>query len=112
MNSMSMMTACRRLVWTGLLMLFIAASAAAQEMNVSERLAGFDDYMAKILKDWNAPGVESLAGVLLLRDYGSFIDSLKRGEFIAILDVRKDDEPPSPPRRWKAAARVRLSMCR
>jgi CubicO group peptidase (beta-lactamase class C family) len=54
---MSMMTACRRLVWTGLLMLFIAASAAAQEMNVSERLAGFDDYMAKILKDWNAPGV-------------------------------------------------------
>jgi hypothetical protein len=65
-----------------------------------------------VSKDWNAPGVESLAGVLLLRDYGSFIDSLKRGEFIAILDVRKDDEPPSPPRRWKAAARVRLSMCR
>ncbi|MES2960156.1 MAG: ATP-binding protein [Pseudomonadota bacterium] len=41
-------------------------------------------------RDWNAPGVESLAGVLHLRDYGSFIDSLKRNEFIAITDVRDD----------------------
>src|ERR1700685_1925088 len=44
-----------------------------------------------VSRDWNAPGVESLAGVLQLRDYGSFIDCLKRGEFIAIPDVREDD---------------------
>ena len=37
-----------------------------------------------------APGVESLAGTLKLRDYGSFIDSLKAGEFIAIADVDQD----------------------
>jgi PAS domain S-box-containing protein len=42
-------------------------------------------------RDWTAVGVESLAGVLQLRDYGSFIDSLKRNEFIAISDVREDD---------------------
>ncbi len=41
-------------------------------------------------RDWTAPGVESLAGVLPLRVYGSFIDSLKRGEFTVIDDVRTD----------------------
>jgi hypothetical protein len=30
-------------------------------------------------RDWLAPGVESLAGTLNPRDYGSVIDSLKRG---------------------------------
>jgi hypothetical protein len=42
-------------------------------------------------RDWCAPGVPSLAGVLQLRDYGSFIDSLKRGEFISIADVQVDE---------------------
>ena len=32
-----------------------------------------------------------LAGTPKLRDYGSFIDSLKRGEFIAIADVDQDE---------------------
>ena len=41
-------------------------------------------------RDWTAPGVETLAGVLPLRVYGSFIDSLKRGEFTVIDDVRTD----------------------
>ena len=41
-------------------------------------------------RDWTAPGVETLAGTVPLREYGSFIDSLKRGEFIVIADVRTD----------------------
>ncbi|HET6941134.1 MAG TPA: PAS domain S-box protein [Sphingomicrobium sp.] len=41
-------------------------------------------------RDWTAPGVETLAGVLPLRAYGSFIDSLKLGEFTVIGDVRDD----------------------
>ena len=41
-------------------------------------------------RDWTAPGVETLAGVLSLRVYGSFVDSLKRGEFTVINDVRVD----------------------
>jgi PAS domain S-box-containing protein len=41
-------------------------------------------------RDWTAPGIETLAGTLPLRAYGSFIDDLKRGEFVAIADVDKD----------------------
>ena len=41
-------------------------------------------------RDWTAPGVESLAGVLRLRDYGSFVDNLKRNEIVRIDDVRED----------------------
>lgn len=43
------------------LLLFLAAAAAqtiaAQTIDVQKRLEGFDAYMAKTLKDWNAPGV-------------------------------------------------------
>ncbi len=42
-------------------------------------------------RDWTAPGVHTLAGTVHLRDYGSFIDNLKRGEFISIADVRTDE---------------------
>jgi GAF domain-containing protein len=43
-----------------------------------------------VMRDWNAPGVETLAGVVHLREYGTFIDSLKANEFISIADVRAD----------------------
>jgi signal transduction histidine kinase/PAS domain-containing protein/ActR/RegA family two-component response regulator len=43
-----------------------------------------------VVRDWTAPGVDTLAGVTHLRDYGSFIDSLKANEFISIADVRLD----------------------
>ncbi|MEO5698035.1 MAG: ATP-binding protein, partial [Burkholderiaceae bacterium] len=49
-------------------------------------------------RDWTAPGIESLSGITPLRDYGSFIDSLKRDEFVCIPDVRDD------PRTSMAAA--------
>ncbi|WP_210251786.1 GAF domain-containing hybrid sensor histidine kinase/response regulator [Agrobacterium tumefaciens] len=41
-------------------------------------------------RDWTAQGVDTLAGSLPLRAYGSFVDSLKSGEFIAINDTRND----------------------
>ncbi|WP_238314101.1 PAS domain-containing protein [Methylobacterium crusticola] len=47
-------------------------------------------------RDWTAPGVETLAGVLSPREYGSFIDSLKRGELIVIGDVRTDTRTAGP----------------
>jgi PAS domain S-box-containing protein len=43
-----------------------------------------------VVRDWHAAGVETLAGTLHLRDYGSFIDDLKAGKFIAIDDVDQD----------------------
>ena len=43
-----------------------------------------------IAKDWNAPGVVSIAGTLHFREYGSYIDDLKRGELVACVDARTD----------------------
>jgi CubicO group peptidase (beta-lactamase class C family) len=47
---------CRRPAAAGLLFFTLAWSAAAQTVDVNQRLEGFDAYMAKTLKDWNAPG--------------------------------------------------------
>jgi CubicO group peptidase (beta-lactamase class C family) len=35
----------------------LASVAAAQPVDITKKLEGFDAYMAKTLKDWNAPGV-------------------------------------------------------
>ncbi len=57
-------------------------------------------------RDWIRPGVASLAGVTPLSHYGTFIDSLRRGEFIAISDVRLD------PRTAQAAAALESKQAR
>ena len=46
-------------------------------------------------RDWTAPGIATLAGTLNLRGYGSFIDDLKLGQFIAIDDVDLDTRTAS-----------------
>jgi CubicO group peptidase (beta-lactamase class C family) len=60
--------------------LVVVLGASAQDADVSKRLEGFDDYMAKVLKDWNGPGigVGIVVGDKLVfakgygyRDYGS-----------------------------------------
>jgi PAS domain-containing protein len=40
--------------------------------------------------DWNAPGLPSLQATLHLRNYGSFVDTLKRRDVVNIADVRED----------------------
>jgi CubicO group peptidase (beta-lactamase class C family) len=40
-----------------LLTLTVAQALMAQDADVTKRLQGFDAYMEKVLKDWNAPGV-------------------------------------------------------
>src|SRR5208283_5906951 len=47
----------RRLAAAGFVLFALVGNAAAQSINVAEKLEGFDAYMAKTLKDWNAPGV-------------------------------------------------------
>src|SRR5579863_1415718 len=42
---------------TCMLLFTLAWGVRAQAINVTARLDGFDAYMAKTLKDWNAPGV-------------------------------------------------------
>lgn len=43
-----------------------------------------------IERDWNAPGIQSLAGTLHFRDYGSYIEDLKQGRTVVFADAEKD----------------------
>jgi signal transduction histidine kinase len=43
-----------------------------------------------IVRDWNAPGVQSLAGTLRFLEYGSYIEDLVRGETVMFADARND----------------------
>jgi PAS domain S-box-containing protein len=43
-----------------------------------------------IERDWNAPGIQSLAGTLHFRNYGTYIDDLKRGETVVVRDAEQD----------------------
>lgn len=73
---------------------YAAAEILGRALGVSRVGYGTIDPDAETLRverDWTAPGVKSFAGVVTLRDYGSSIDSLKQGHFIAIADVREDD---------------------
>jgi len=72
---------------------FTACRILGETLKVSRVGYGTIDPVAETLhvdRDWTAPGVETLAGVTPLREYGSFIDSLKQNEFININDVRED----------------------
>jgi PAS domain S-box-containing protein len=72
---------------------FAAAEILAREMGVDRAGYGLIDPRPETItieRDWNAPGVQSLAGVLQFRDYGSYIENLKRGETVVISDARED----------------------
>jgi len=43
-----------------------------------------------VTRDWTVHGARSLVGILNFRDYGSYIEDFKRGETVAIEDVRED----------------------
>ena len=43
-----------------------------------------------IERDWNAPGIKSLAGTLRFRDYGSYIEDLKAGRTVVFADAETD----------------------
>jgi signal transduction histidine kinase/PAS domain-containing protein len=73
---------------------FTASAILGEALKVSRVGYGAIDPDAEtleVVRDWVAPGVETLGGVVPLRAYGSFIDSLKRGEFIDIADVEQDE---------------------
>lgn len=78
---------------------YAAAEVLGRTLGSSRVGYGAIDHDAETLhvdRDWTAPGVETLAGVLPLRHYGSFIDSLKCGEFTAIANVRGDARTAGP----------------
>ncbi len=70
-----------------------AAEALGRALDVSRAGYGLVDRKAETItieRDWNAPGIRTLAGVLSFRDYGSYIDDLKRGETVVFADARRD----------------------
>ncbi len=72
---------------------FEASRLLGETLEVSRVGYGVVDTAAETItieRDWNAPGVSTLAGVLNFRDYGSYIDDLKRGETVSIADARHD----------------------
>ncbi len=72
---------------------YAAAEEIGRILKVSRVGFGTIDAVAETLqveRDWTAPGVESLSGMVSLREYGSFIDDLKLGDLINITDVSLD----------------------
>ena len=72
---------------------YAAAEILGRTLNVSR--AGYgtiypEEETIVIERDWNAPGIKSLAGTLHFRDYGSYIEDLKRGETVVFADAEKD----------------------
>nr|WP_183611894.1 PAS domain-containing protein [Novosphingobium hassiacum] len=75
-------------------MALCAAEILGTTLEVSRAGYGVVDRAAetiKIARDWCAPGTQTLGGTLQFRDYGSYIENIKRGELVAIADSRLDE---------------------
>lgn len=93
---------------------YTAAETLASQFNVDRAGYGVVDKAAETItieRDWNAPGVQSLAGVLQFRDYGSYIDDLSRGITVAFADAREDPRTQATAHALEAiSARAVLNM--
>jgi signal transduction histidine kinase/PAS domain-containing protein len=72
---------------------YAAAEILGRMLGVSRAGYGTIDRPSETItieRDWNAPGIESLAGVLHFRDYGSYIDDLKAGRTVVIANAELD----------------------
>lgn len=73
---------------------FAAAEIMARNLAGATRAGyGLVDPIAEtveMLPDWRAEGVSTVAGLHQFRNYGSYIEDLKRGETVIIPDVEKD----------------------
>ena len=86
-----------------------AAAMLGARLGVSRAGYGTIDKQAetiRIERDWNAPGVRSLAGLLHFRDYGSYVDDLKTGRTVVVADAERD------PRTAAAAASLEAISAR
>ncbi len=72
---------------------YATAELLARTVGVTRAGYGEVDIAAEtitIARDWNAPGSKSLAGVLNFRDYGSYIEDLKRGATVVVGNAFED----------------------
>ncbi|WP_043363645.1 PAS domain-containing protein [Belnapia sp. F-4-1] len=72
---------------------YAAAEILGRTLDVSRAGYGLIDPEAETIsidRDWTAPGIGSFAGVLRFRDYGTYIEDLKRGETVVLADAAED----------------------
>ncbi|MGX5843545.1 GAF domain-containing protein [Mesorhizobium sp. ArgA1] len=84
---------------------YAAAELLGRHLDVSRAGYGTINLEAETIsidRDWNAPGIKSLAGTLQFRDYGSYIEDLKRGEVVIFEDAQTD--PRTRDRAWALQA--------
>jgi signal transduction histidine kinase len=95
-------------------MAFAAAEMLGRSLEVSRAGHGtvnLHDETITIARDWNAPGIRTLAGVLHFRDYGSYIDDLKRGDTVVFVDAETDPRTSANAAALKAiSAQAVLNM--
>ena len=75
------------------LLAYSAAEIVGRTLGVSRAGYGTVDPVAEtitVIRDWNAPGIVTLAGVLHFRDYGYYIEDLKRGDTVVFADAERD----------------------
>jgi PAS domain S-box-containing protein len=84
---------------------YAAAELLGRALGVSRAGYGTIDPRTEtitIARDWNAPGISSLAGTLHFRDYGSYIEDLKNGVTVVIADAELDARTASTASALKA----------
>lgn len=72
---------------------FTASEILGRTLGVSRAGYGTIDPVAETItveRDWNAPGVKTIAGTLHFREHGSYIEDLKRGETVLCADADVD----------------------
>ena len=103
-----------RTLETGADLAYAAAEILGQALAVSRAGYGTIDPVAETItieRDWNAPGVKTLAGVLNFREYGSYIEDLKRGETVIFADAETDPRTAATADALKAiSARSVINM--
>lgn len=83
---------------------YAGAAMMAGYLGVDRAGYGLVDRVAETItieRDWNGPGLRTLAGTLHFRDFGSYIEDLKQGRTVAIPDASED------PRTRDTAAALR-----
>jgi PAS domain S-box-containing protein len=69
------------------------AEVLGRTLRVSRAGYGTVDTVAETItveRDWNAPGIHTIAGMLKFRDYGSYIDDIKAGRTALVTDAYQD----------------------
>ncbi|MGC9271062.1 PAS domain S-box protein, partial [Acidiphilium sp.] len=84
---------------------YCAAETLARTLGVSRAGYGVVDPLAETIDiqfDFHHPDVEAITGRLRFRDFGDYVEALKRGEIVVVDDVEHDDRTRANAERLRA----------